>query len=343
MEKIPRGFVLPSAAFTLQPKQVRYYAHLPEHHPQMGDVVYGRIVYLGQHDTLENKQGRLHTIHDGRLAIFVYGNRYAPDYYESVIPEIPTQQVDLVARSGIIGHVRKKNSLVHDPTKVEVLGYVVDENGQPLNTLNFSKITVNKPHNATKQRAKLILNIGTSMNSGKSTTARSCCWALSTLGKTVRGAKVTGTASLKDILLMEDAGAERIADFTYLGYPSTYLISTEEVGNIFKTMDFKYANNSKNYWVVEFADGILQRETAMLLENPWVRKRIHRLIFSAGDAHGAFGGLNILKDRFDLVPDAISGKCTSSPLGVEELQTMTNTPVFDNVHWNLNQLSEILM
>jgi hypothetical protein len=36
------------------------------------------------------------------------------------------------------------------------------------------------------------------------------------MGKKVRASKITGTASLKDILLMNDAGANPYADFTYL-------------------------------------------------------------------------------------------------------------------------------
>ena len=33
----------------------------------------------------------------------------------------------------------------------------------------------------------------------------------------------------------------------------------------------------------------MQRETAMLLKNEYVRKRIHRLVFSASDAAGVIG------------------------------------------------------
>jgi len=65
------------------------------------------------------------------------------------------------------------------------------------------------------------------MNSGKSLTAAAICWALSAMGHKVRGCKVTGTASLKDILHMEDAGASPVADFTYFGYPSTFLLEQE--------------------------------------------------------------------------------------------------------------------
>jgi hypothetical protein len=112
---------------------------------------------------------------------------------------------------------------------------------------------------------------------------------------------------------------------------------------IFHDLDGKFANNPSKYWVVEFADGILQRETAMLLRDPRVRSRIHRLVFSASDAFGAIGGLRILREEFDLEPDAISGRCSSSPLMIRELREWTKVPVFDNRTRDLRALSEILI
>jgi hypothetical protein len=45
------------------------------------------------------------------------------------------------------------------------------------------------------------------MNSGKTYAAAASCYALSSMGKSVRAAKITGVASLKDISLMDDCGA----------------------------------------------------------------------------------------------------------------------------------------
>lgn len=306
-------------------------------------MVYGRIAYLGQHSTLENKEGRIHMITDRTRAVFVYGNRYAPDAFEGQIPDRHIAEADLLARSGVIGVMREKNTSVKDPTKVEVLGYVVDGDGEPINTKRYPIGLPRSPLNKRRKRSRMTLNIGTSMNSGKSTSAIACCWALSAMGYDVRASKVTGTASLKDILHMQDAGAERCSDFSHLGFPSTYMLDESELMNIFENLDARYAANPNRYWVVEFADGVLQRETAMLLKNRYVRSRIHRLIFSATDAFGAVGGLNVLKEEFDLTPDAISGICSSSPLMVRELRARTKVPVFNNILRDLNKLSEILI
>ncbi len=339
--KISKGFIFPSAAFTIKTNQVKYYRFFDKP-PLPGDLVYGTISRIGEHPSLENASGRIHMIHDGTKAIFVFGNRYAPDFYEGLVPDKITEEVDLLARSGVIGVVKTKNSLIKDPTKVKLLGYVCDENGGVLNTQDFPLI---KPKNTVKKqpRSRMILVCGTSMNSGKSMAAAACCWALTSMGYDVRASKITGTASLKDILLMNDAGANPYADFTYLGYPSTYLLVKEQLLGIFDQLDLKYANNPKNFWVVELADGVIQRETAMLLSAPELVSRIYKLIFCANDAFGAIGGLRTLKENFNLVPDAISGICSSSPLNLRELSTFTDIPVFNSIATEKNRLMEILI
>jgi len=342
MQKIDKGFIVPSAALTIKRSQVKLYKD-SDKIPEIGDVVYGTISRIGHHSSLENASGRIHMIHNGTKGIFVFGNRYAPDHYEGIIPDRMRHEVDLLARSGMIGIVKTKNAMIKDPTRVAIDGYVLDkDNNTVLNTCSFPMVKPKKPVK-TFPRSRMILICGTSMNAGKTMAAVACCWALASMGHRVRASKVTGTASLKDILHMNDAGAVPYADFTFLGYPSTYLLSKDEVLTIFNQLDLKYANNRKNYWVVEFADGINQRETAMLLSSKEVRSRIHKLIFCASDAFGALGGLKILEERFSLVPDALSGVCSSSPLHVRELSKFSDVPVFNSADPDLSQLAKILL
>ena len=340
MKKIDKGFILPSSAITVKRKEITYYKNTNKP-PQPGDIAYGMITRIGEHSSLENVSGRIHKIYVGTRTIFVFGHRYAPDYYEGLVPDKITGEVDLLARSGIIGEVKTKNLMRKDPTRVKLLGYVFNKDGSILSTRNFNLI---KPRNNTKKkpRSPMIIICGTSMNSGKSFTAAACCRALTTLGHTVRASKVTGTASLKDILHMNDAGAKTYADFTSFGHPSTYLLPKEDLLDIFNKLDLKYANNPKNFWVVELADGIIQRETAVLLSSPEVTSRIHKFIFCANDAFGAIGGLSVLRDRFGIEPDAISGLCANSPLYLRELSEFVDIPTFNSADSDLQHLQKIL-
>jgi len=339
--KIKLYYILPSAAQTVNKNKILEYEFLDKK-PEVGDVVYGKIIRLGQHTQIENKNGRLHTITEGSKGLFVFGNRYAPDYYEGFVPDIINGEVDLIARSGVVGKVHAKNQQINEPTVVKVLGYIIDKNNKIINTKDYNTILPNKKEKIITKRSKLILNIGTSMNSGKSQSAAACCSVFSTLGFNVRFSKITGTASLKDILNAQDKGAQIVNDFTFMGYPSTYMLEEEELLNIFNSIDLKYANNSKNYWVVEFADGVLQRETSLLLKNKTIKNRIHKLIFSADSAFSAIGGITILKEKFGLVPDVISGVCSSSPLSIRELKEFANIPVVNNINPNIKEFFEIL-
>lgn len=330
MKRITQNAIIPSAAYSVPRKLLKAFIQIPDRVPQVGDLVYGEIVSLGFHTSLESISARIHTIHDRTRAVFVFGTRYAPDHYEGLVPEKPCGTADMLARSGIIGEMKNHNEMIASPTRVRILGYICDSEGKVVNTSDHVLINP-KRLERTGPGAKIILCIGTAMNSGKSYAAAACCYALSSMDKKVRAAKVTGTASLKDVLLMQDCGAGKVVDFTFFGHPSTYMLDERELLRIFNAVDLKYGNNPRNYLVLEFADGIFQRETVMLLKHPEVQRRIHKLVLCASDAAGVAGGLDMLRDNFGLVPDAISGVCSSSPLAIREIRSFTDIPVLKSV------------
>ena len=343
LHRIKQNCILPSAIITIPKSQIKYYAQINKK-PKIGDLVYGEVSYLGYHKNLESKAGRLHTMHAGTRAVFVFGNRYAPDHYEGLIPDTCLDQIDLLARGGIIGKVHVKNALIGDPTRIKILGYICDAEQRVITTYDRVLLKTKKSgaNSKDKNRAKIILCIGTSMNSGKSHAAAACCFALSSSNKNVRAAKITGTASLKDILLMEDSGATHVADFSYLGHPSTYMLDKKSLLDIFQAIDLKYGNNPDNYLVIEIADGIQQRETAMLLKEPKLIKRIHKTIFCAQDAFGVIGGVKVLEENFGIIPNAISGRCSSAPLAIRELQGFIDIPVFNSAQLDVATILEII-
>ena len=341
MEKIKSNVIIPSAAYSVPKSLIRQYDPLNRKPPAVGDLVFGEVHELGHHRHIESRSARMHTINIGTRAIFVYGNRYAPDQYEGLVPEQQNDYVDLLSRGGVIGEVQNQNQLIGRATKVRILGYACKEEGAVINSRDHVLL---KPKNQSRKNkgARLILCVGTSMNSGKTEAAAACCYAISSMGRRVRAAKITGTGSLKDILLMNDCGAEHIADFTYFGYPSTYRVELDEILGMFHDFDMKYGNNPQNYLVVEFADGIFQRETAMLLKSEKVRNRISKLIFCAPDSTAVYGGIKLLQDEFDLVPDAISGLCSSSPLAMREIRGFTDLPIIQSMEKDFKKIFNIL-
>ena len=96
MKKIRQNCIIPSAAFSVPKKFIKQYCELPERSPKMGDLVYGRVCRLGFHTSLESVSARIHTIHDRTRAVFVFGNRYAPDHYEGLVPQSAGDTVDML-------------------------------------------------------------------------------------------------------------------------------------------------------------------------------------------------------------------------------------------------------
>ncbi|MEM8926349.1 MAG: hypothetical protein AAGD35_22820 [Actinomycetota bacterium] len=178
MPETDRTTVIPSAAYTLKPAHIRTWNHLIDHPPRVGDVVYGQVARVGHHAELENQNGRIHRLGVGSRAVFVFGNRYATDAFEATIPEAASHTVDLVARSGVVAKVRENNSRIRNPTRIRLLGSIVDGEGRALNTGHYPIVAWDPVGDGAAGRSRLILVIGTSMNAGKSTTAAAITAAL---------------------------------------------------------------------------------------------------------------------------------------------------------------------
>ena len=78
--------------------------------------------------------------------------------------------------------------------------------------------------------------------------------------------------------------------------------------------------------VVEIADGLLQEETARLVELGHKKGWFDGFVFAAGDAMGAAFGCRWLADR-QIMPLAVSGLVSASPLASREAEGVTGITV----------------
>ncbi|MCA1674650.1 MAG: DUF1611 domain-containing protein, partial [Actinobacteria bacterium] len=290
--------------------------------PRSGDVVLARIDRIGQHGRLELPNGRRTRLHVGDEILVAYGDRYAPDQFEAEVPADlgPTQ---LVASGGVASTVLSRSGQIGRATDITPIALVVDELRVPLNLGRFG-ISVEKP---VTPRPPTIVVIGTSMNSGKTTTVQSLVVGLRAAGEKVGATKVTGTGSGADYWVMVDAGASCVADFTDAGLVSTYRIPLEVVEASVARLIDHLTNAGCTAIVIEVADGIYQQETARLLRSEVFRKHVDSVIFAAADAVGAVAGTQYLRD-LGLPVVAASGMLTRSPLAHREASQACTVPVF---------------
>ncbi|MEO8443952.1 MAG: hypothetical protein ABI567_02980 [Gammaproteobacteria bacterium] len=165
------------------------------------------------------------------------------------------------------------------------------------------------------------------MDAGKTTSAAFLVRGLTLAGLRVGYGKITGTGAGGDTWLLKDAGADPVLDFTDAGFVSTYLVSLADLEQILVTLVVHLAEAGVDAIILEVADGMLQAETAALLESPVFKTMVGGVFFAAGDAMGAVAGVNWLKQRG--IPIAgLGGLLTASPLQQVEASAATGIATF---------------
>lgn len=288
--------------------------------PLAGDLLLCRVVEVGQHRSLQLASGRAASLFVGDEILLAAGARYAPDQFEAYVPEA-LGPCDLVAAGGICGVVASRSERMGEPTRLEALGLLADASGRPLNLADFR---IHPPRAA--RRIPTFAVLGTSMNAGKTTAAAHLVRGLALSGLEVGAAKVTGTGAPGDLALMRDAGAIATLDFGDAGRATTFLLDLPELEDVLRALTDGLAAEGAEVAVLEVADGLLQRETAMLVGSPLFAQRVDTVLFAAGDAMGAANGVRELRAR-GLPVAAVTGLLTRSPLARREAALATALPV----------------
>ncbi|MBK1787220.1 DUF1611 domain-containing protein [Prauserella cavernicola] len=300
----------------------------PDVTPRPGDVVLARIEEIGMHTRLESPVSRRQTLFVGDEVLVAYGHRYAPDQFEAEVPG-DLRPVHLVAAGGVAALATAKHARVADPTAVRPLGLLADAHG----VVNLDRFAPRRlgaetaPHR-TGGRPTVIGVLGTSMNSGKSTTVASLIRGLVRSGLRVTAGKATGTGAGGDPNGFADAGASQVLDFTDFGFPTTFRLAHEQVRAILLSLIDELSVPGIDVVVVEIADGLYQHETSNLVADPVFPRVVDRVVFAADGAAGAVGGVGLLRER-GVPVTAVSGVLTSAPLAMREARSVLDVPVIE--------------
>lgn len=291
--------------------------------PRAGALFLARVDEIGFHGALQRPDGRRRRLFVGDEIVVAYGNRYAPNQFEAVVPKTlgPCQ---LVASGGVGAKVLSwHDSLGKEPTRITPIALIAGLSGEPACVADFALAPAERLPLA---RPNVVAVVGTSMDSGKTQTAAYLTRGLTLSGLRVGYAKVTGTGSGGDTWLLRDAGADPVIDFTDAGLVSTYLASHGDVVRSFVTLMAHLVQSGVGAIVLEVADGVLQNETAALLQSTTFRETVDGIIFTASEAMGAVAGKRwLIENGLPLV--ALSGVMTASPLSVKEASKATGLPI----------------
>jgi dethiobiotin synthetase len=292
--------------------------------PRTGDLILARVDVLGHHRGLQLWSGRKQNLFPGDEIVVAYGNRYAPSQFEAVVPQTPGP-CHLVAGGGVAAKALSWHDRIgRGPTCITPIGYLVRDEGERANLADYAIEAVAE---LIEPNPTTIAVVGTAMDAGKTESAAYLVRGLTQSGLRVGFAKITGTGAGGDTWLLKDAGAEPVLDFTDSGFASTYLTDVSEIERILVTLVAHLTKSGVNAIVIEVADGILQPETAALLESPVFRSIVGGILFTARDSMGAMAGVEWLKQR-GLPIVGLSGIMTAAPLQRTEASDATGLPTY---------------
>ena len=190
---------------------------LEREHWATGDFVVGRIT--GERNRLyhcETRSGRMADLVRDDLMIGALGRRAATLEGVGDWRAIGEDGVlEALTSAGLLGRSTSISPTFPNLVSMRYEGHVL-RHGRKVTMRDFVM-----PAGRAELDIPVILLIGTSMSSGKTTAGRLVIRALKYMGLDVVAAKLTGAARYRDILQFRDAGARCVFDFVDAGLPST--------------------------------------------------------------------------------------------------------------------------
>jgi hypothetical protein len=262
----------------------------------------------------------------GDIFLSALSDRYAARVLNGMVPKYLKKGdvIDLIQQGGESGIIKSARS-EFVKTKLEFLGFAM-QNGKKMNIMDFA-LSIKD----VKNKINLVIVVGVNMESGKTVTTAELCGALTRKGYKVCCGKLTGIGSVYDTGKYLEKDAVKVYGILDAGYPSSANLSMREIEDVFMRIFSNLAAEGPGFVLLEIADSILQRETAMLLGSRVVRKYKPRFILNCNDALGAYGGKLYLREKFGIEPLVVCGLGTITELGRKEIESITKINAFDPV------------
>jgi len=276
-----------------------------------------------RYNTLELTSGRMAQVKRGDVIVGALGHRKALFGYSGHIPEqlAPGDVVQLLNLGGVLGICDSINPNQGHPFECRVLGVVLDfpylgeRIGVPARVKN---VPVADPSPLNLHGLPVVAFAGTCMNSGKTAAACAVISRFSQRGLTVDAFKSTGVALQRDILAMEDAGARNTGIFTDHGVVCT---TSDNAPGLTRKLMVSLAAENPDVIVFELGDGLLGAYgVEAILLDPEVRDALSAVVLCANDPVGAWGGVKLLREEFDIEPVAVTGPATDNLVGIEIIE-----------------------
>ena len=286
------------------------------------------------YNTLELTSGRMAKVSRGDIVVGALGHRKALFGYSGHIPESlkPGDVIQMLNIGGVLGICDSATPDKGKPFDCRVLGAVL--------TFPYLGERIGVPAKAGYKPLDMAARVdvrgvpvvalaGTCMEAGKTAAAAAIIARMRHRGLVVDAFKATGVSLRRDILAFEDAGARRTMIFTDLGVVTT----TAKCGPaLTRTMLTEMAAGRPDVIVFELGDGLLGTYgvEAILLDRD-IKAALTSVVLSANDPVAAWGGVKLLRERFEIEPCAVTGPATDNLVGVEIIRDQMGVAAFNAI------------
>ncbi len=284
------------------------------------------------YNTLELTSGRMAKLGKGDIVVGALGHRKALFGYSGHVPESlrAGDVIQMLNIGGVLGVCDSANPDKGKPFDCRVLGvvlhfpYLGERIGIPAR-VGYKPLALDSKLDT--HGVPVVALAGTCMEAGKTAAACSIVSRMRRRGLVIDAFKATGVSLRRDILAMEDAGARQSMIFTDLGV----VTSTGANGPaLTRTMLTQLSAAKPDVIVFELGDGILGAYGVdAILECPDIRAALTGVVLSANDPVAAWGGVTLLRDRFNIEPCVVTGPATDNRVGVEIIERQLGVPAFN--------------
>ncbi len=280
---------------------------------QTGDYVVGEVLSeWNRSSPIELPGGRMTEVLRGDLVVGALGVRAATleaaGHWNAVGPDL---KMHAMTGAGLFGRATSISPFISRLVELVYRGHVTRA-GQPVRMTDF--VPTLPP--AAYDRPTILL-IGTSMSSGKTTSARVIIRQLAEDGLRIMGVKFTGAGRQRDILAMLDSGADEVMDFVDVGLPSTVCDPAAYQASL-ATLLTMIQQAAPDVVVAEAGASPVEPYNGDALMQT-IRDTIRYTVLCASDPYAVIG----VQQGFGFEPDLISGVATSTSAGVDVIRDLT--------------------
>ena len=284
------------------------------------------------YNQIELTSGRMAQVKRGDIVVGALGHRHALFGYSGHLPKTlaPGDTINLLNLGGVMGICDSVNPDRGQPFECRVLGtvlhfpYLGERIGTPA---KVGSLPLEAAPALDTRGIPIVALAGTCMDAGKTAAACAIISRFSHYGYRVAAFKSTGVSLRRDVLAMEDAGARATSIFTDFGVVTT---GPKNGPALARTMITRMAETRPDAIVFELGDGIMGAYgVEAILKDPELKQALSAVVLCANDPVGAWGGVTLLREQFDIEPAVVTGRATDNQVGVDIIRDRMGVPAFN--------------